>query len=163
MHRKMITRGLPLMLIMALVLGLSTAAWARPFGHGHGHGHMMNLTPEQAGKLFDLKQKFMDDTAGLRKAMWVKRAELAALWKAENPDAKQIVAKQKELNTVRGQLQAKMVDFRLQARKICPWTGKGRGKGLGMGPGGGFGMGPGMGLAMMGDGPGGGMGQGCGF
>jgi zinc resistance-associated protein len=153
MHRKLLTKGLPIMLMLALVLGLSTAAWARPFGHGHGH--LMNLTPEQAGQMFDLKQKFLDDTAKLRKAMWVKRAELRALWKAENPDAKQIVAKQKELNAVKEQFQAKMVDFRLQARKICPMRGKGRGKGMGMGPG----MGHGMGMAMMGDGPG--MGPGC--
>lgn len=158
MKRQMLTKGLPVMLMLVLVLGLSTAAWARPFGGGHGHGQMMNLTPEQAGQLFDLKQKFLDDTAGQRKAMWVKRAELAALWKAENPDAKQIVAKQKELNAVREQLQEKMVAFRLQARKICPLGGRGMGKGMGMGPGMGMGMGmgmgSGMGMAMAGDGPG---------
>ena len=138
MKRKMLTQGLPVMLMLALVLSLSTAAMAKGFGRG-----AMNLTPEQASQLFDLKQKFMNDTADLRKSMWVKRAELAALWKAENPDEKKIVAKQKELNTVRGQLQEKMVAFRLQARKICPqfgkgwgrghgrrWTGRGRGSGL---------------------------------
>jgi len=154
MKRKLLTKGLPIMLMLVLVL--STAAWARPFGHGR-----MNLTPEQAGQMFDLKQQFMNDTAGLRKAMCVKRAELAALWKAETPDAKQIVAKQKELNAVKEQFQAKMVDFRLQARKICPMRGKGMGKGMGMGPGMGHGMGPGGGMAMMGDGPGMGMGPGC--
>lgn len=157
MKRQMLTKGLPLMLMLVLVLGLSTAAWARPFGGGHGRGQMMmNLTPEQAGQLFDLKQKFTDETAAQRKAMWVKRAELAALWKAENPDAKQIVAKQKELNAVREQLQEKMVAFRLQARKICPMAGKGMGKGMGMemGPGMGMGMGSGMGMALACDGPG---------
>jgi zinc resistance-associated protein len=170
MKRQMLTKGLPvmLMLMLVLVLGLSTAAWARPFGHGHGRGHMMNLTPEQAGQLFDLKQKFMNETATQRKAMWVKRAELRALWKAENPDPKQIVAKQKELNAVREQLLEKSVAFRLQARKICPQIGKGLGKGhgrgAGMGPGMGMGpgqgMGLGMGMAMAGDGPGFG-GRGC--
>jgi zinc resistance-associated protein len=166
MKRQMLTKGLPVMLMLMLVLGLSTAAWAGPFGHGHGRGYghgFMNLTPEQAGQLFDLKQKFMDDTAAQRKAMWVKRAELRALWKAENPDAKQIVAKQKELNAVREQLMEKSVAFRLQARKICPQIGKGMGKGMGrgagMGSGMGMGMGSGMGMAMAGDGPGfGGMG-----
>jgi len=150
MKRKMLTKGIPVMLMLALVLSLSTAAWARGFGRGP-----MNLTPEQASQLFDLKQKFMNETADLRKAMWVKRAELAALWKAENPDSKQIVAKQKELNTVRGQLQEKMVAFRLQARKICPQMGKGMGRGMGMGHG--------MGMGMAGGGPGMGMGPGCGW
>ena len=154
MTRKMLLKGLPVMLMLALVLSLSTAAWARPFGGGH-----MNLTPEQAGQLFDLKEKFRNDTASLRKAMWMKRAEMGALWRVENPDSKAIQAKQKEMNALREQMQAKMVDFRLQARKICPMGGKGMGKGMGMGPG--MGMGKGMGMAMAGDGPG--MGQGCGF
>ena len=152
MTRKMLTKGLPVMLMLALVLSLSTAAWARGFGRGP-----MNLTPEQASQLFDLKQKFMNDTAQLRKSMWVKRAELRDLWKAENPDAKKIVAAQKEMNNIRGQLQEKMVAFRLQARKICPQFGRGWGRGRhghgrGMGMGMGFGMGRGM--AMAGGGPG---------
>ncbi len=173
MKRQMITKGLPVMLILALILGLSTAAWAQPMGRGHGRGWMLNLTPEQAGQLFDLKQKFMNDTAELRKNMLVKRTELRALWKAENPDAKQIVAKQKELSALREQLLEKSVAYRLQARKICPQIGqgfgKGQGKGAGMGMGAGCGMGTGagcgmgsgmgMGMAMAGDGPGfGGMG-----
>ena len=150
MTRKMLVKGLPVMLMLALVLSLSTAAWARPFGGGQ-----MNLTPEQAGQLFDLKEKFRNETASLRKAMWMKRAEMATLWRAENPDSKAIQAKQKELNVLREQMQAKRVDFRLQARKLCAMGGKGMGKGMGMGPG----MGGGM--AMSGGGPG--MGQGCGF
>jgi zinc resistance-associated protein len=155
MNRKTLAKGLPLIpLMLALVLSLSTAAWARPFGPGP-----MNLTPEQAGQMFDLKQKFMNDTAELRKSMFVKRVELAQLWRTENPDSKAIQAKQKELNALREQMQAKMVDFRLQARKICPLGSKGMGRGMGMGSG--MGMGRGMGMAMAGNGPG--MGPGCGW
>jgi len=36
-------------------------------GHGDHWGKLSNLTPEQAGKLFDLRQKFLDDTASMRK------------------------------------------------------------------------------------------------
>ena len=156
-----------LLLAMALVLslGLAASSWAQPMGkgmmgQGMGRGHgMMNLTPEQAGKLFDLKEKFHNDTAALRKQMWVNRAEMAALWKAEKPDEKAILAKQKELNAVREQLQEKMIAFRFEAKKIAPnfgmgWHGMGHGMGMGhgcgMGPGGmgmgpgGMGMGPGM-------------------
>lgn len=155
MKRQMLTKGLPVMLMLVLVLGLSTAAWARPFGCGPGG---LNITPEQAGQLFDLKQQFMNDTASIRKAMWMKRAEIAALWKAETPDQAKITAKQKEMNALREQMQEKMVAFRIQARKIAPMgPGMGMGKGMGMGPGAGMGMG----MAMAGDGPG--MGSGCGF
>lgn len=154
MNRKTLAKGLPVIpLMLALVLSLSTAAWAKPFGCGPGG---MNLSSEQAGQLFDLKEQFMNETAGLRKAMWMKRAEMAALWKVENPDQAQIKAKQKEMSALKEQLQEKMVAYRLQARKIVPF-----GPGMGMGKG--LGMGMGLGMAMMGDGPGMGMGQGCGF
>jgi len=141
-----------LVLLLALSLSLTMAAssWARPWGCGPG---AMNLTTEQAGQLFDLKQKFMNDTASLRKEMMLKRTELAALWRADNPDEKQILAKQKELNALREQMQQKSVAFKMQARKICPQGP------MGMGPHGGMGMGGpgGMGMAM---GPDGGMGRG---
>jgi zinc resistance-associated protein len=157
--------SLVVLLALALTAGLAASSWARPWGGGMGGmgcGMMgaMNLSPEQAGKLFDLKQKFMNDTADIRKQMMVKHAELAALWKAEKPDEKAIVAKQKELNAVKGQMQEKSVAFRLEARKIAPQFGQGFGHGMGMGRGmGGHGMGMGPGGCPM-VGPGGGMGPG---
>ncbi len=148
--------ALACLLALALSLGLAASSWAQPGGMGGwGHGCMMNLTPDQAGKMFDLRQKFMDDTAGLRKQMFVKRAELAALWKAENPDQNQIVAKEKEINALKDQLEPKVVAFKLEARKISPQAAMGMGRGFGMGPG--MGGGPGKGCGMgpgMGGGPG---------
>ncbi len=137
---------IPVMLVLALVLSLSlaSASYAR-MGMGGGHMGMMNLTPEQAGQMFDLKQKFMNDTAALRKQMVMKRAEMAALWRTETPDQNNIKAKQKELSALRDQMQEKAMAFRLEARKICPMGGKMGGKMGGMGMGGGMacGMGPG--------------------
>jgi zinc resistance-associated protein len=137
-------------LALALTVGLAASSWAGPghggMGGGMGCGMMggMNLSPEQAGKLFDLKEKFRSDTAQVRKQMIIKGAELAALWKAENPDEKAITAKQKELNALRGQMQEKSVPFRLEARKIAPQLAKAFGHGMGGGMGGhGGGMGPG--------------------
>ena len=133
MTRGKLTVGL--LLALGLVLTLGFASWANPFGMGGmggmgghpgfwGHGRhwqkCTNLTPEQAGKLFDLRQKFLDDTASLRKEMWVKRVELRALWRADNPDEKLIIAKLKEINAVRDKLQPKFVAFRLEVKKILP-------------------------------------------
>ncbi len=76
--------SLLLSLALALSLGLAGSVWAQaqPMGKGMGHGpEMMNLTPEQAAKIFDLMEKMHADTADLRKQMMVKHAELAALWK----------------------------------------------------------------------------------
>jgi Spy/CpxP family protein refolding chaperone len=148
---KMSKISLVAVLALSLTLGLAATSMARPFGGGMGGGMgygpmgAMNLSPDQAGKLFDLKEKFRTDTAETRKQMMVKHAELAALWKAETPDEKAIVAKQKELNTLRGQMTEKSVAFRLAARKIAPELAQGRGMGWGMGHGRGMGPGGGMG------------------
>ena len=114
------------LLALGLFLSLAFTSWANPYGmredqgqRGH-HGKFANLTPEQAGKLFDLRQKFLDDTASLRKDMVVKRAELRVLWRDENPDEKQILAKLKEINTVKAKLQEKVVPFRIEVKKILP-------------------------------------------
>jgi zinc resistance-associated protein len=156
------------LLALTLSLGLAASAWARPGGGGMGGGMgcgmmgAMNLSPDQAGKLFDLKEKFHADTAATRKQVMVKHAELAALWKAEKPDEKAIVAMQKELNALKGQLQEKRVAFQLEARKIAPQLAK-VGHGMGMGHGGGFMGGPGRGMGPGGcpmAGPGGGPGPG---
>ena len=148
--------SLLLLLALALSLGLAASVWAQPMSKGMGQG-MMNLTPEQAGKIFDLMEKMHGDTAGLRKQMMVKRAEMAALWQAEKPDQNAIQAKQKELNALRDQMQEKMTACRLEAKKIAPDFNMGMGMGMGEGCCPGMGHGPGMG---MGPGPGGGMGPG---
>jgi zinc resistance-associated protein len=116
------------LLVVALSLGLALTSSASPWGpkahrfRGHwGHwGKCANLTPEQAGKLFDLRQKFLDDTASLRKDMVVKRAELHALWRSEKPDQKQILAKLKEIAAVKAKLQEKWVPYRLAVMQILP-------------------------------------------
>lgn len=147
-----------LALALVLSLGLAAAVYAAgPMGMGMGHGPgMMNLTPEQGGKLFDLREKFRNDTASLRKDLMVKHLEMKSLWKAETPDQNAILAKQKEINALKDQMSLKMVTFRLEAKKIAPQAAFGRG--MGMGHGGGMGMGDG-GCGM---GPGGGMGMGPG-
>jgi len=127
-----------LLAALGLSLGAVDATWARG-----GWGCMdANVTPEQSAQLFDLKQQFRNDTAGLHKQMMVKRAELAALWQSKTPDQNQIQAKQQEVNALRDQLQAKRTAFRLQAQKICPQAGMGMGRGAGRG------MGQGRGMAM---------------
>ena len=125
-----------LLAALGLSLGAVDSAWAR----GGWGGMNANLTPEQSAQLFDLKQQFMNDTAGLRKQMMVKRTELAALWQSATPDQNQIQAKQQEVNALRDQLQAKRIAFRSQAQTICPQAGMGMGRGAGRGMG--MAMGP---------------------
>ena len=143
--------SLAVMLALGLTMGLAASSWARDFGCGPG---AMNLTPEQAGQVFDLKEKFKSDTAPLRKQMMIKRSELNALWNEATPDQGKIQGKQQEINALRDQMQQKVIAFKLEARKIAPNAGFGRGMGPGGGMGRGGGMGPGPGA---GSGPGKGM------
>jgi Spy/CpxP family protein refolding chaperone len=127
------TAWVPALLLAALVISMGAvdSAWARG-----GWGCMnTNVTPEQSAQLFDLKQQFMNDTAGLRKQMMVKRTELATLWQNATPDQNQIQAKQQEVDALRDQLQAKRNAFRLQNQQICPQAGMGMGRGGGRGRG----------------------------
>lgn len=161
MHRALPRWSKTLVLLPALVLVLSTSAWAfmgQRCGMGMGMGMMANLTPEQAAQVFDLRQKFLNDTVQLRKDMFVKKAEIRTLWQAEKPDDKAILAKNKEMNALKTQLQEKRLALRLEIRKVapqaammgpgmrgpCPMGGPGMGPGKGMGPG----MGPRTGLDM---------------
>lgn len=131
---------IPTLLVVAFLV-MAASAWAQP-----GKGMRLNLTPEQAAQAFDLRHQFMNDTAELRKQMWIKRAELAQLWKADKPDEKAVNAKQEELNTLRAQLQEKAVPLRLKMKEIAPELAEmGFGRGMGFGGKGmkGLGMGPG--------------------
>lgn len=145
---------LPLVLTLMLCLGFATMSWAGPrgmggggcdmgggcgMGKGHGCGMMgMQMTPDQAAKAFDLRQKFMNDTADMRKQMMVKQAELGELWQAKDPDKAKVTAKQKEISALRDQLQEKGTAFKLDMRKEfptmaggpgCPMMGGGKGQG----------------------------------
>jgi Spy/CpxP family protein refolding chaperone len=128
----------PVAVLAALVVGLVAvnSAWARG-----GWCMNANLTPEQSAKLFDLKQQFTNETAGLRKQMMVKQTELAKLWQNPTPDQNQIQAKQQEINALRDQLQAKRTAFWEQNKQLLPQGGMG----TGCGPGRGMAMGPGHG------------------
>ncbi len=160
MQGKQHLRGRTIFWVVLLIslVGAGSAFAYRGMGGGPwARGWHLNLTPEQAGQLFDLKQKFMNETAELRKNMMVKGAELAQLWKAEQPDDKAILAKVKELSALRAQFMEKAVAQRLAVRKIVPQA-------VGPCPMGGPGMGPmGPGFGPLGPGPGKGRGPGAGL
>jgi len=131
-----------LLAALGLSLGAVNPAWAQDGDWGCMNA---NVTPEQSAQLFDLRQQFMNNTAGLRQQMMVKRTELTALWRSEAPDQNQIQAKQQEIKALKDQLQAKRTAFRLQNQQICPKAGLGTGRGTGRGMAMGQGCGQGRG------------------
>jgi Spy/CpxP family protein refolding chaperone len=158
---------------LALVAMGGVAVAAGP-GYGHrGQGNCagfdrLNLTADQKTKLTEMQERNWKELLPLKNEMHTKRLELQTLWSAPNPDKNKIQAKQKELNALRDQLQAKTTDFRIQTRSILtPEQAAQVGTfGPGMGFGGGRGFGPGKGIGgggRMGHGPCGGGFQGGGY
>ncbi len=125
-------------------------------GYGPGYGPRgawanLNLTPEQTQKLQAMRESFFKENLPLRNDMQVKQLELRTLWAQTNPDQEKILAKQKEINALRAQMQEKGTKHRLEMRKILTPEQQAQvaAFGLGFGPGhgmkGGFGPGRGMG------------------
>lgn len=152
-----------IILTTLLLVGLATVAFARgggPDGWGRGAGcgaciggdvtaaSGLNLTAEQTEKLQALRQNMQQETKPLRDKMFAKRGDLRLLWADKNPDQDKIVAAQKEMRSLRDQMQDKMTTYRLaalnvltpeQKAKIQSYRGRGFGKGFGPGAGGGRG------------------------
>ena len=118
-RRKRERQWVSLIICAALGLMSSGIAWAG-FCNWGGPGLYPHLTPRQVGQVFDLKQRFMNDTAGLRKNMAVKRAEMVELCRVAEPDLARIKAKEKEINALREQLQEKQWAFWMEVRQYCP-------------------------------------------
>jgi len=121
--------------IMALLfLALTTTVFAfggrggdgfgRCGGPGEGFGGPMgmmanlNLSKEQAEKMWLIKDKFHNDTQKLRYELFQKRFELKSLYADPKTDEATLLAKQKELNVLRQNMRDKMAQMKLEQRKI---------------------------------------------
>lgn len=154
--------------LMAVVAGLlltsQVFAWGPGFGPhwGRGYGYCseagldrLNLTDEQKTKIDALQTATERELRPVREKMFDKSVELRRLWLQANPDKDKINAAQKEMRTLRDQMQDKTTATRLEMRKLLTpeqqekLAGFGWGRGSGFGPRGGWrgngGRGPGMG------------------
>jgi len=158
-------------LVMTLVAVIAVTVFATSgftFGPGWGRGQGggpyygggvtalsgLDLTAEQTAKINALRETHLKDVKPLQDKMFSKRGELRLLWLQQNPDQNKILAVQKEIRTIRDQMQDKMTIQRLNILKVLTPEqqekmkafGPGRGFGRGMKGGPGFyGRGPGMG------------------
>ncbi|MEW6410333.1 MAG: hypothetical protein AB1488_09540 [Nitrospirota bacterium] len=98
-----------LIVAIALLLAGGTAVYAfGPMGFGYGHmgygsGYTTTTSPEY--------QKFLDETATLRKELNSKRFELRELYRQRTPDTAKITALQKEIVDLEGKIQEKAEKF----------------------------------------------------
>jgi len=111
----------------------------------------LNLTAEQIKKIETLQQNYLKETTPIQNDLTSKSLELRTLMVNPSADANKIMAKQKEIFTLRQKLQEIALKYRLDGRKILtpeqisllpPGCGLGfaLGKSYGMGIGGGRGF-----------------------
>ena len=135
------------------------------YGNNNGSSVLPSLTEEQKGALADLRQKFIDETYEVRSAMMGKKQNIRMLLETSSPDKTKLTALSDDILELKGQMQAKRIDFILKAKEIAPGLnasdlrmfgrgfGKGRhfagnrpcrdaGKAMGQGAGMGYGNGP---------------------
>ena len=166
--KKMIVAVLTVTVLVTAGVAMAQG-WGRGMGNGPGPGAgygpgqdmgpgprgswgaNLNLTPEQTQKLQAMREGFFKESLPLRNEMQIKKLELSTLWAQTNPDQGKILAKQKEINALRAQMQEKGTIHRLEMRKVltpeqqAQVTAFGPGFGRGHGMKGGFGRGHGMG------------------
>ena len=116
--------------VMALLVTAMIGTAALAFGPGRGPGYgpcgrgdfggfgELNLTADQKTKLGELRDARFKDVKPLREQMFTKRDELRKLWLESNPDQGKITAAQKEMRSVRDQMQDKMTALRLESLKV---------------------------------------------
>ena len=148
-------------------------------GYGMRRGPWANLTDDQIKDIRTTRQTFRTETAELRRDIQIKRVEMRYLMNNPKSGQAEVVAKLKELQALRNQMQEKRVAMMKQLQVKYPDMpmGRGFGKGFrghgrrgygpgacaGFGPRMGRGFGSGMGRTNFGPGMGrGGYGQGMG-
>jgi Spy/CpxP family protein refolding chaperone len=146
--------------VMALLITALLATATLAFGPGRGPGYgpsgrgdfggfgELNLTADQKTKLSELRDAQFKDVKPLREAMFAKRDELRKLWLESNPDQGKIVAAQKEMRSVRDQMQDKMTASRLEMLKVLTPEQREKAKSFAAGYAAGRGYGPGRGHGM---------------
>jgi Spy/CpxP family protein refolding chaperone len=109
---------LPVLLGLTLQTSLAQAKEARPGPEPGKFFHELNLTPQQQKQIAELKLAEKKLVAPAKAELSIKESELKILWMSDNPNRKEILAKQDEIAAIHKKLQEAKVDFRLGMLKI---------------------------------------------
>ena len=144
--------------LVAVAIGLLLSVPVFAFGPGHGMGQgggwtgyhhdavwsKLNLSAEQKTKIEALQLAHRKEIRPIREKMFDKSVELRRMWLQANPDKDKILALQKEVRTLRDQLEDKATAHNLEIRKVLTpeqqekLVNSGWGRGMGFGPRGGM-------------------------
>lgn len=78
----------------------------------------LDLSDEQLAKMKELRKSFHNDTRDLRYNLAIKRLEMRKLFTDPKTDDATLLAKQKEINTIRSQRDDKSAQMKIEWRKI---------------------------------------------
>jgi len=116
--------------VMAVLFAVAVATTAFAFGWGRGPGYGpcargdfqgtagLNLTAEQTAKIKEIRDAQWKEMKPLQEQTFTKRDEIRKLWLEPNPDEAKITAAQKEMRSLRDQMEDKTTTFRLEAAKV---------------------------------------------
>jgi Spy/CpxP family protein refolding chaperone len=119
--------------MLALITVITTAAIATgafAFGHGRGPGYgpcergdfkgpaSLNLTAEQVEKIRGLREAQWKEMKQLQEQTFAKRDEIRRLWLEHVLDEAKIAAAQKEMRSLRDQIEDKTTAFHLKAAQL---------------------------------------------
>ena len=78
----------------------------------------LNLTPEQAAKLQDLREGFLRDTLTWRNELLIKRFDLRDLLRNPQLDSQAILNKQREISDLESKIQERGILLQIELRKV---------------------------------------------
>jgi Spy/CpxP family protein refolding chaperone len=118
------------LIVMAVlfVAAVGTSAFAFGCGRGPGYGPCapggfqgpagLNLTAEQTAKIKELRDAQEKEMIPLQKQVFAKRDEIRKLWLEPKLDEAKITAAQKEMRSLRDQMEDKTTAYYLEAAKV---------------------------------------------
>jgi len=91
----------------------------------------LDLSAEQQKQMDELRMANVKEMVAYEAELQVKRVELDALWRAENPSAKEIIAKAREISGLREKMQVARINHAFAQYNLLTAEQKEKVKGLG--------------------------------
>ena len=78
----------------------------------------LNLSPEQAARLQELREAYLRDTLTWRNELLVKRFDLRDLLRNPQSDSQAILDKQREISALESKIQERAIRLQIELRKV---------------------------------------------
>lgn len=87
-------------------------------GHWQHLIRSLNLSPEQTGRLQELREAYLRDTLAWRNELVIKRFDLRDLLRNPRVESSRVLAKQREISELEAKIQERTVLYQLEIRKV---------------------------------------------